>query len=110
MVRCSDLGPILQAIMDLHELGHPNEDGSGVFNNKYITGISWLAQTSGLSTRRIWSIVHQETRHTGLSIADKLLTAADLSHLLQDGTLEVIPNPRMSQEMWTERMQERGCY
>ena len=65
----------------------------------------YLAQETGLSIRRIYGILHMETKTTTWSVADKIITAMERPDL----TPETIPNPRWSQERWHKYMEERGC-
>lgn len=97
--------------MDHHEAEHSIANGKGRHKGRDQVGpAQWLAAASGVSERTIWGITSGEREHIGLSKADALLMAVELPHFLQDGTIDVIPNPRLSQERWAEYMQERGCY
>ena len=68
-----------------------------------------LEERSGLRPKQIWAILNRTTKHTVLSVADELLTAMERTDML-DFDVQVVPNPMLSQELWAERMRERGCY
>lgn len=71
-------------------------------------GLEFLAEKLGVTQRRIVAIVRVEAKHTGLQMADALLSAMERSELL-GLEIDVIPNPQWSQERWVRYMQERGC-
>ncbi len=66
---------------------------------------AYLEQETGIPKRRIYGIMHLETKTTTWSIADKIIAAIERPDL----TPETIPNPRWSQERWHKYMAERGC-
>jgi len=69
----------------------------------------YLEHKTGLVQRAFWRITSGEAEYTNLSIADKLLQAMNLTHLFHNGIINVIPNPRWSQEKYIAYMEERGC-
>jgi hypothetical protein len=75
----------------------------------YMGAIDTLSQRSGVPTRSIARVRRLETKWTNLHTADALLTAIERNDLLSDGTVNAVPNPRMSQERWIEYLAERGC-
>jgi hypothetical protein len=129
VVLTSDLSRILNRLIDIHLADHELYRGAnfaGVDNhgssgwaemsarrqkrNKPQAGpIQWLSHETGVLPRSLHRIIHNESQYTRLTMVDQILTGLGLTHLLYDGTLKVIPNPRWSQERWLEYMEERGC-
>lgn len=70
---------------------------------------TFLSEHSGIPVRRIYAIIEKESQHVTFRTAEALLIAAGHEYLLSNGEIEVIANPRWSQERWQAYMAERGC-
>lgn len=70
--------------------------------------IAWLEQESGVPSRRIYDIRNLTAKYVTLHTADRILTALDLTHLLHDGTVRVVENPRMTKRGIREALEMRG--
>jgi hypothetical protein len=75
----------------------------------FMGAIEALSQRSGIPERSIARVRRLETKWTNLHIADALLTAIERPELMSDGTVNVVPNPRMSLERWIEYLAETGA-
>src|SRR5262245_12268194 len=47
--------------------------------------IGWIEQETGISARRLWTILNLETKHTGLVIADQLLQGLEMTYVYHNG-------------------------
>lgn len=54
-----------------------------------MSGIQYICMEANVQPRRLYSILHKESKSTGFWLADRILAAIRLSHLLDDGTIEV---------------------
>jgi len=70
---------------------------------------TWIAEQAGLSQRRIWGIMNNQTKHTSLDIADKIIQALEMTYVYHNGEVPVVPNPQWNQERWVRWMNRRGC-
>lgn len=112
VVMNAELGPLIAAWREKWDAERPYTPAKVFYHAKrenFLTALEYLASGSGVSRRKINAIQAQESRYTGLSIADRLLVAMNREHLLDDGTLHVVPNPGMGLEHWLKLMSERGC-
>jgi hypothetical protein len=75
----------------------------------FMGAIETLSRHSGIPIRSIARVRRLETKWTNLHTADALLTAIERVELLSDGTVNVVPNPRMSLERWLEYLAETGA-
>ena len=86
------------------------EDGTSAWGaNEFVGALDYLYANSGIDQRKIRGIVNNEYSEIGDSIADALLQAMNLTHLMHDGTIQSRPNPRWSMEAYLAYMRERGC-
>ena len=69
-------------------------------------GRKWVADMVGVEPRRVGLIMEQ--RFVTLRIVDEWLIKLGLQHLLDNGTLSVVPNPNMGIVNWIEWAEERG--
>lgn len=67
-----------------------------------------LADLIGVDVRALLAVVYHR-EYINLEKADRWLTKLGLQHLLSNGTLTVVANPRWNQERWIKWMRERGC-
>jgi hypothetical protein len=90
------------------QMGERNVAYSGEFTQQsgYAT---WISEESGISQRRVYGILNLESKVTSLDIADKILQALEMTYVLHNGEVPVIPNPRWTQEHWVRWMNKRGC-
>lgn len=116
VVPAFQIAAILQRWLDLWRLERPlGQHAATHFSSKekrgadFIGALEYLANESGLHTRKIAGIVREEVNFISLTDADKLLHALSMEHLLSTGEIQVVPNPNWSPERWREYMQERGC-
>lgn len=116
VVLGSELSAVLRKFVVEWLADRPNVFGGGVLNvdekelgDFYMGPINYLAEKTEIHVTRVGKIVNGEFDTIGLSQADALLTAANLSHKLGTDELHVIPNPGWSPERWVEYMQSRGC-
>lgn len=70
-------------------------------------GLGELSRWIGEDQRAIARL--SEQKWMTLTKADSWLTKLGLSHLLSDGTITVVGNPRWSVVSWFNYMAERGC-
>jgi hypothetical protein len=77
--------------------------------NDFVGPVQWLAQETGLNTRRVSGICNGEFPQVPLSQADRLLAAIGRIDLLATGEIQVVPNLNWTMEKWVAYMQERGC-
>jgi hypothetical protein len=75
----------------------------------HVGPIQYLAEKTGINTRRVSGICNGEFLHVPLSQADQLLVAAGLFDLLGTNEIQVIQNPNWSLETWVAYMEGRGC-
>jgi hypothetical protein len=106
VVRTDELAQILKRWIRTYELeiGYVNNTIKDI-----AAGVSVISDRSGLNQRVVHRVITVETVHTSVAIADKLLIAIDQHYVLMTGELQVIANPKMSQERWMDIMKERGC-
>jgi len=112
VVPSSALAPVLMEWKNWYELEHESDYQRGQINtdNPTMFGpMQYLEFHSGLPARRIYGIMRQETKHTSLSIADRLLGAIDKGYLLASGAIPVVPNPHWRMDTWIAYMNKRGC-
>ena len=105
VVRTAELSAVLSLWLSKHNGRFPNGH-DGVFTGGY-DYIMYLRPE--LTPRQLYRIVAVEAKHTFLRIADDILTAIDEQGALQDGRIEVIPNPRWNHEKWLAWKAEQGC-
>lgn len=72
-------------------------------------GVGYVAAVCGIPARQVWGVLKGDRKWVTLGVADTWLTALGLQHLLADGTVRVVPNPRWTAEHWSNYMTERGC-
>jgi hypothetical protein len=70
--------------------------------------ISWIEQETGVAAKRLWTIMNLRSKHTSLDLADRILQRLELTYVLHNGEVPVIPNPRWNQERWIKWMSTRG--
>jgi hypothetical protein len=127
VIRTEDLARVIREWIRRHELEHPidqpynlkqdakfDERGkwSGVEYREehwHTGGIRYLSEHSGVDDRKIRGILLIEYKTTSLYVADRIISAMEETYKLTNGELEIIPNPRLTQEKWIEHMRERGC-
>ncbi len=113
VVRTEDLADILNTWLEKYTKQFPLSFEFNPRGNRgrpeSISGLQYLSQLSGLSDRAIYRVINCESKHTRLTIADKLLIVIDREYMLSTGELEIIPNPSWSLEHWQAYMSERGC-
>ena len=110
VVRTDELASVLQLWIDKHNGRFPATDprsSTANFTSGYDYIISRFPDT--LYHRLLWRILNLEAKHTSLGIADEVLTAIDDAGALEDGRIEVIPNPRWNNETWLAWKAEQGC-
>jgi hypothetical protein len=76
------------------------------------SGYGYILNQMGKSAgyaRVLYRIKRRESKHTELRIADAILSAIEEVGALEDGRIEVIPNPLMSMERWLVWKAEQGC-
>lgn len=115
VVLTSALSTVVQVWVDRWRADRPGEHARTYAEGRQFMGaLPWLTQETGLSSRRLYTILNSETHVTSLAIADTLLTAIGEQWRLSprispsDGGITVIPNPSWSQEYWQQWMKERG--
>jgi hypothetical protein len=81
--------------------------GEQDLSNTFMGPIDWLAEKTGIHTRRVSGIVNGEFETVPLSQADALLSAIGRNDLL-GYEINVWPNPNWSLEKWMAYMQEHG--
>lgn len=100
---------VLQRAEQEHLSNHNySPDGHRINTLRPVGPKDWLAQDTGLNRRTIQHIMNDGQKYIGLSVADKILTGLELTHLL-GREITVIPNPSWSLERWQRYMDERGC-
>jgi len=112
VVMNAELGPLITTWRQEWDAERPYMPAKVFYHAKrenFLTALEYLSSRSGIAKRKINAIQAEQYRFTGLGVADQLLVAMNLEHLLDDGTIHVVPNPRMSLEHWLMRMAERGC-
>lgn len=57
--------------------------------------------------RRVRSVLAGERKYVSLRVAERMLVNLNLDHYLQDGTIQVVPNPTWSPLYWNAYM--RAC-
>ena len=109
VVRTDELASVLQLWLDKHNGRFPVSD----INNRgdgFISGYDYIIDKRPvLYPRLLWRIITLEAKHTNLRIADEVLTAIEETGALQDGRIEVMPNPGWTQEKWLAWKAEQGC-
>jgi hypothetical protein len=70
--------------------------------------VSWICRETGVSPRRLWGILHLQSKHTSLDLADQILQGLEMTYVYHNGEVPVIPNPRWNQERWIKWMSTRG--
>ena len=104
VVPTEELASVLRRAMDEWENQHIDK-----FDHRVQYGFtSVVGELSGVDPRIIRRILLRDSKFTNLSIADKILTALELTRFL-GVEIHVIPNPRWSPERWNLWMAERGC-
>jgi len=87
---------------------HREHGRSCSLENTYVGALDYLASQSGLAVRAINRVIYQESKFTSLSLADQILTAME-RHDLLDNEINVVPNPRLTEQRFNEAMREAGC-
>jgi hypothetical protein len=110
VVNTEQLARVLRAFIDTHNSQH-EYTATGYRENfiEQMTGIAYLAEWSGISKGYINRVLRCANAFTNLRMADRLLTAAGMAHLLDD-EIEVFPNPWLGPEYFSDYMKRRGCY
>ena len=86
--------------------------GRGFNSPGYLISSKFLEEITGMDESRISAVRrsdHQKRKWISAIMADRLLTAIGRQHLLDNGTLRVVPNPRLSLERYQAWLAERGC-
>jgi hypothetical protein len=104
VVPTEELAAVLRRASDEWEADHINEfDPRSQYSFTSVTG-----ELAGIDPRIVRKILLRETKYTNLHMADKILTALELTRFL-GVEIHIIPNPGWSQERWQAWAAERGC-
>jgi hypothetical protein len=112
----AELGPVVQAWIDRFRAERPMNHGAlgtdpwRSHDGLFIGAVAYIEEQSGVSTREVWKIVHQEYRTVSLPLADRVLVAIGLEHMIDTGEITVVPNPMWTNERYREYMRERGAW
>lgn len=112
VVWTAELGPIITGWRAAWDANRPyvhQWKTRMALERRFVTALDYLSVNAEVAKRKINAIQAQQYRFTALGVADRLLVVMNLEHLLDDGTIHVVPNPSMSLEHWLRRMAERGC-
>jgi hypothetical protein len=104
VVPTEELASVLRRVADEWDAYHIDEYS----HRAQYSFTSVVAELAGIDDRIVRRILMSQFRCTNLSIADKILTALDMSYVLGN-EIHVIPNPTWSQERWQAWMSYRGC-
>ena len=64
-----------------------------------VSAIEWLSTETRIPVGTLHRIRYNRSRLTELRVADPIVCAMNQTHLLYDGTLPVIPNPKAKAEL-----------
>lgn len=86
--------------------------GSVSFGRKpeFMGPIDFISEHSGVGVRQVSRVVNGGLEVVSEEIAEKLLMAVGLEHMLMTDEIQIVPSPYWSTERWVEYMQSRGCY
>lgn len=70
--------------------------------------VDWLDQETGINVRKITGYLHGQYNFVGLPHADLLLKAMGLQHLLANGEIQVMKNPRWSWRQYNHWLRGSG--
>lgn len=91
------------------ERPNPRRNHPDLPHDPVVGFINWLSFESGVSERVLRTIRRAEYLHLEFKVAEKILLALDLQHLLSNGDIPVVPNPKWSQETWLDWKEKQGC-
>lgn len=112
VVLTDDLSSVVEQWVESYRITHPldkNSDSGRFGSKRFFSAIEYIALYSGLSVVSVGIVLHKRSKFTTLATADSILTAIDKQYCLVDGSVPVIPNPRLTQEQWIKMMDKRGC-
>jgi hypothetical protein len=113
VVMAAQVAPLIEEFMEEWKKERP-WGGKGDYGRHeetvYFYGpMEYIADQTGLSSRRISEYKSGRINAMPLEIAEAILMAIDKEYLLSRGDIQVVPNPNWSQERYIEYMRERGC-
>ena len=77
---------------------------------EFMGPVNYIAEHAGVSTRQVSRVANGELEVVAEKMAEKLLMAVGLEHMMMTDEIQVVPSPYWSTEKWVEYMQSRGCY
>lgn len=94
-VKTEDLASLIEKQIFLHESERPRlKDGTQLRKNAenaqhHISGLEWVAHSTGLNLRKLYTIRNRQSKMTTFEVADKLVSGLGLNFLWADGTLKL---------------------
>lgn len=129
-ILASDLAEVLRPIVEQHDREREEYLKSGLWpeesNKRFwtwgsdagqvdrkdgtpLSGMAYIAENVGTEVSAVQKIMTGKQKWVTFQKADEWLSALSMEHLLNDGTLHIVPNPRWTAEHWQSYMEERGC-
>lgn len=108
VVRSVELKAVLLRMIEEHERDRPNHmaENRAVGTAVFISGREWISNATGVSIRAMWVILEDKSEYTSLSMADRLLSGLELTHLWGH-EVHVIPNPNVNTKNRERLMRQR---
>lgn len=131
-VITADLASVLIMFREEWETERPKPGAKGrkmhqPLSETYMGAMSYMAESAGVSARRIWGIMNCEHLTTSFWLADRILVGIGMEHKLYDGSIREFPEDRLneirggdlksnglrrtfsSMEEWLEYLDNIGC-
>lgn len=83
--------------------------GKGIKGSGFVGPVQFIAQETGINTRRISGFCNSEFPTVSFYQAELVLLAIDREYLLSNGIIQVVPNPNWDLEDYLEWRREQGC-